>query len=243
MALRCFSGVPRCRPDRGGSCFYTISYLIFVLPFTTPPRVKSPTTMALPIDNKNDASLADADSRIRGNLSPEIKQRLETVVYDVMGKPHVFGSSIMKRIVVTEASMVPKAEEPSRSEVRVVCEVAVTDGSSSSYCSFVTSLLVLSSLSRLLLACSREQPTDPDELRTQQNHFRYAQRYGKAARRLRRLPDRRVRHSTPAIPQALTKHVFFSQLLYARVYCRLARSRGVNNIGFCLSRAGKPVRK
>ncbi|KAH9983193.1 hypothetical protein BJV74DRAFT_878989 [Russula compacta] len=83
--------------------------------------------MALPIDNRSDG-LADSNSRISGNLSPEIKRQLETVVYDVMGKPNVFGSSIMKRIVLTEASIVPKAEEPSRSEVRVVCEVTVVDG-------------------------------------------------------------------------------------------------------------------
>ena len=82
--------------------------------------------MALPMD-KNDASLAAA-RHIRGNLPAEIKQTLETVLHKVMSRSPVFGSSIGRRIVITEASIVPKAEEPSRTEARVVCEVTVGEG-------------------------------------------------------------------------------------------------------------------
>jgi len=82
--------------------------------------------MALRV-NKNDASAAD--SRIKGNVSPELKQQLETIMYDIMARSDVFGSSVGKRVVITEAAIVPKAEEPSRTEARVVCEVTVEEGS------------------------------------------------------------------------------------------------------------------
>jgi len=78
--------------------------------------------MALPMD-KNDASLAVR--HIRGNLPAEVKQTLETVLHKVMSRSPVFGSSIGRRVVITEASIVPKAEEVSRTEARVVCEVTV----------------------------------------------------------------------------------------------------------------------
>jgi|SRR6266404_1255877 len=77
--------------------------------------------------NKNDASVADR--RIKGNLSPELKQRLETILYDFMARSGVFGALVGKRIVITEASIVPKAEEASRTEARAVCEVTVEEGS------------------------------------------------------------------------------------------------------------------
>lgn len=82
--------------------------------------------MALPV-NKNDASAVD--SRIKGNVSSELKQRLEMIMYEVMTKSDVFGSSVGRRVVITEASIVPKAEEASRTEARVVCEVTVEEGS------------------------------------------------------------------------------------------------------------------
>ncbi|KAI9467326.1 hypothetical protein BJY52DRAFT_1110941 [Lactarius psammicola] len=80
--------------------------------------------MGLPV-NKNDASAAD--SRIKGNVSPELKQQLETIMYDIMARSDVFGASVGKRVVITEASVVPKAEEASRTEARVVCEVTVEE--------------------------------------------------------------------------------------------------------------------
>jgi hypothetical protein len=86
--------------------------------------------MTLPIDSdkNDDASLAGGSSHIRGNLPADVKQTLETVLHKVMGRAPVFGSSIDRRVVITEASIVPKAEEASRTEARVVCEVTVGEG-------------------------------------------------------------------------------------------------------------------
>lgn len=84
--------------------------------------------MTIPV-NKNYAS--GADSRIKGNLSSELKQQLEEGMYGLMARSDVYGASIGKRVVVTEASIVPKAEEASRTEARVVCEVTVEEGYSS----------------------------------------------------------------------------------------------------------------
>ena len=84
--------------------------------------------MALPILNKHDPSLADA--RIKGNLPPDLKQMVATIMYDAVSRPGVFGGTIGKRVVITEASVVPKDEEPSRTEARIVCEVKVTEGPS-----------------------------------------------------------------------------------------------------------------
>ncbi|KAI0306872.1 HotDog domain-containing protein [Multifurca ochricompacta] len=80
--------------------------------------------MTLPA-NKDAASLAD--SRIKGNLSPQLKFLLEEGLYRVMSTPTLFGASIGKRIVITEASIVPKAEEASKTEARVVCELIVRE--------------------------------------------------------------------------------------------------------------------
>jgi hypothetical protein len=84
-------------------------------------EIKISITMAIPV-NKN-----GADSRIKGNLSPKLKQQLEAVG-SMARSPDVYGASIGKRVVVTEASIVPKAEEASRTEARVVCEVTVEEG-------------------------------------------------------------------------------------------------------------------
>jgi len=88
--------------------------------------------MALPVDKNDASSLAAAVRHIRGNLPAEIKQTLETVLHKVMSRSPAFGSSIGRRIVITEASIVPKAEEVSRTEARVVCEVTVGEGRSDS---------------------------------------------------------------------------------------------------------------
>ncbi|KAI9508130.1 HotDog domain-containing protein [Russula earlei] len=77
---------------------------------------------------KQDASAAlTSDARIRGNLPPEVKHTVATILYDFVSRPGVFGASVGHRVVITEASTVPKAEEPSRSETRIVCEVNVTE--------------------------------------------------------------------------------------------------------------------
>jgi hypothetical protein len=73
--------------------------------------------------------LPDAGSRIKGNLSLKLKQQLEAGMYGIMARSDIYGASIGKRVVVTEASIVPKAEEASRTEARVVCEVTVEEGS------------------------------------------------------------------------------------------------------------------
>jgi hypothetical protein len=123
--------------------------------------------MAVPV-NKYDA--AAADSRIKGNVSPERKQQLETIMYKILTKSDVFGSSVGQRVVITEASIVPKAEEASRTEARVVCEVTVEEGVFfSSFVGFGRSRL---------------------------SNIRHAQPRKKFARWLRCVPDRHVRIST-----------------------------------------------
>jgi hypothetical protein len=87
--------------------------------------------MALPLeDNKNDAASPADDSRIKGNLPPKVKHMLDSVLHELMARPNVFGAAIGERIDITEASIVPKVEESSRSEARVVCEVTVAEGPS-----------------------------------------------------------------------------------------------------------------
>lgn len=86
-------------------------------------------TQSINNNNKDDASLAV--SHMSGNLPTEVKQAIETVLHKVMARSPVFGSSISKHLVVTEASIVPKAEEASRTEARVVCEVTVGEGAAS----------------------------------------------------------------------------------------------------------------
>jgi len=80
--------------------------------------------MDVPVNiDKHDA--AAADRRIKGNVSPERKYQLESIMYEIMANSDVFASSVGKRVVITEASIVPKAEEASRTEARVVCEITV----------------------------------------------------------------------------------------------------------------------
>jgi hypothetical protein len=79
--------------------------------------------MGLPVE-KN----ALVDKRIDGNLPPEVKQTIHKVLSQVMSKSTLFGASIGERVVITEASIVPKAEESSKTEVRIVCETTVQEG-------------------------------------------------------------------------------------------------------------------
>ncbi|KAH9972975.1 HotDog domain-containing protein [Lactifluus volemus] len=78
--------------------------------------------MGLPVE-KN----ALVDKRIDGNLPPEVKQTIHKVLSQVMSKSTLFGASIGERVVITEASIVPKAEESSKTEVRIVCETTVQE--------------------------------------------------------------------------------------------------------------------
>ena len=109
-------------PNNPHTCFLSIPSLAAIPP---PPALA---IMALPVeDNKNDAAASQA---IKGNLPPKVKHMLDSVLHELMARPNVFGAAIGERIVITEVSTVPKAEESSRSEARVVCEVTVAEGSS-----------------------------------------------------------------------------------------------------------------
>ncbi|KAI0265062.1 HotDog domain-containing protein [Gloeopeniophorella convolvens] len=69
--------------------------------------------------------MASIAGTIKGNLSPELKQKLESLMHEAMARPTEFGGNISKRVVLTEASIVPKVEEESRTEARIVCEMVV----------------------------------------------------------------------------------------------------------------------
>jgi hypothetical protein len=92
--------------------------------------------MGLPMD-KNDVTSTLVDKRIKGNLPPEIKQTIHRVLSQVMTKPTLFGASIGERVAITEASIVPKAEESSRTEVRIVCETTVEEGNAAPFLSWL----------------------------------------------------------------------------------------------------------
>lgn len=83
-----------------------------------------------------DASIFDAVdvSRISGNASKEIKQFVGDVQSFIMAHRAKglngagFSEDIQKRMRVTEVSCLKKAEEPSKTEGRVVMEVEVLEG-------------------------------------------------------------------------------------------------------------------
>lgn len=103
------------------TCFFSIPSLA-----AHPAHPPLAIIMALPVeDEKNDAAASQA---IKGSLPPKVKRMLDSVLHELMARPNVFGAAIGERIVITEASIVPKAEESSRSEARVVCEVTVAEG-------------------------------------------------------------------------------------------------------------------
>ncbi|KAJ7147375.1 HotDog domain-containing protein [Mycena filopes] len=68
--------------------------------------------------------------KFSGNIAPGMKDAL-THLPDLFGmrqaKRPGFGNSIISALVVTEASVLPKAEEPLKEEGRVVCEITVTE--------------------------------------------------------------------------------------------------------------------
>lgn len=75
----------------------------------------------------------DPAAYIVGNVPQDVKLLLsEPLKIFSMRGPHVksplFGDSIVSRMVVTEASINPKNEEPLKKEGRVVCEIRVEEG-------------------------------------------------------------------------------------------------------------------
>ncbi|KAG6902210.1 hypothetical protein C0995_003042 [Termitomyces sp. Mi166 len=72
-------------------------------------------------------------SKIAGNVSDHVKTVLSNTSRYYLPAPGVkvtgpiFGASISKRLEVTEASVLQKAEEPSKTEGRVVCELTVEE--------------------------------------------------------------------------------------------------------------------
>ncbi|PBK63426.1 uncharacterized protein ARMOST_05952 [Armillaria ostoyae] len=71
-------------------------------------------------------------SSIAGNVSDEIKRivgfpmRIFRMTTDE-GEPTGFGATFTSGMTVSEVSMVPKAEEPTKQEGRVVCKLVVTE--------------------------------------------------------------------------------------------------------------------
>jgi len=71
-------------------------------------------------------------SHISGNVPDEVKRfvGIPAIVFKSrvpeVSKP-IFGESVTNRLLITEISVVPKAEEPKRLEGRVVCEITVEE--------------------------------------------------------------------------------------------------------------------
>ena len=68
-------------------------------------------------------------SKIAGNVSDDMKKMLVHSLkkhIDITGR--MFGGSIFGRTMVTEVSILAKADEPERLEARVVCELDVEEG-------------------------------------------------------------------------------------------------------------------
>ncbi|KAF5391926.1 hypothetical protein D9757_001848 [Collybiopsis confluens] len=62
---------------------------------------------------------------ISGNASDHVKTKLDALLHIPTDKPHspLFASKIMNSMVLTEVSIVPNAEEPSRMEGKCVMEI------------------------------------------------------------------------------------------------------------------------
>ena len=69
-------------------------------------------------------------SGIAGNASDDVKAAFRdlSMWFSRDGQPRGFAASIGARISVDEVSILKKAEEPTREEVRLVCSLEVTEG-------------------------------------------------------------------------------------------------------------------
>ncbi|KAF9498888.1 hypothetical protein BDN71DRAFT_311977 [Pleurotus eryngii] len=65
-------------------------------------------------------------SNIAGNASSDVKAFVTNPLW-IANSGTSFAIKIVKNIVVTEVSILPKNEEPLKKEARVVCEIAVTE--------------------------------------------------------------------------------------------------------------------
>jgi hypothetical protein len=76
-------------------------------------------------------------SRIVGSISDDIKQAIVDMLTQFVRAPESahFGESIQKRLKVIEISVKEKADEPKKTEARVVVEVDVTEGAHTAHCS------------------------------------------------------------------------------------------------------------
>ncbi|EPQ58891.1 hypothetical protein GLOTRDRAFT_54445 [Gloeophyllum trabeum ATCC 11539] len=73
-------------------------------------------------------SLEDA-SKIPGNVSPEVKQAAASwlnLFFSRNADTPAFADSVGKRLKLTEVSINPKADEPGKTECKVVCEITVS---------------------------------------------------------------------------------------------------------------------
>ncbi|THH07923.1 hypothetical protein EW146_g9164 [Bondarzewia mesenterica] len=74
----------------------------------------------------NPLSLEEA-AKLRGNASPEAKQRAANGLYGLIVNGSGFADAVGRRIIVTEVCINKKAEEPQKSEAKVVCEITVNE--------------------------------------------------------------------------------------------------------------------
>lgn len=74
-----------------------------------------------------------AAAEIPGNGSPEAKERIANILDYFHYSGRTFANGIGKRIKILEVSVNPKAEEPQKLEGRLVCEIDVTEGTTSTF--------------------------------------------------------------------------------------------------------------
>ncbi|TFK69434.1 Thioesterase/thiol ester dehydrase-isomerase, partial [Pluteus cervinus] len=82
----------------------------------------------------DDSTTHASTSEISGNAPEEVKELLASANYvPQANQPPTFADSIIKRTKTVEVSVVNKAEEPTRKEGRVVCEVLVEEDMTNGY--------------------------------------------------------------------------------------------------------------
>lgn len=92
-----------------------------------------PPTLATPLAM---TTVTDVDaSKITGNVSDDMKKIVRDIGRVFCHRSlerdftsRTFGGPILNRMMVTEASVLAKAEEPEKLEARVVCELDVEEG-------------------------------------------------------------------------------------------------------------------